>query len=571
MRSILRQFRRAPGRIIASIFALALAVGAIGVLAIPTVSEGTLHEAVGRDGLADIIVTTTPLDDDQVARIAGLPGVAAAEAEAAVAIRTDDGFLTRMVGLDFADQTMDVLQLSAGELPDAPNEVIGWPDAGAIGDQIAVDGTLYDISGHGSTLWWSDSDVLYAPLDTVIERTPDGGANRLVVTAVDDSESSLRSIADEIRAELEVDGDTFTTLPIYLPDGSTPIDQDIAQISTLIGLLGVFAGLVALVLLASTTNTLIVERTREVAVMRALGGRSRQLRRRLRRIAVGITAVALVIGLPLGIFISNLIARMVLEEFVGITPDFAVNWIVVGASAVGMLLGARLVAARAARKVVKLPLAEALRDREGLPFGRRWSHRLVTHLPSGGLFGRLATRSSVHRPGRTVVLIVQMSAAVGAAFLIPSLTASVNAFNAAAYAPWSWESVSVAREPGLPLDTSVADDLADTEAGIWADGEIDDYEVDVYGLPADTELFDPMLRQGDWLEAGRRDAVLSAGFAERNGIAVGDDVTLELAAGPETYDGRRALRRLRSGHLSRPRCAGHRSRRTGTCQRRVVR
>ena len=124
MRSILRQFRRAPGRIIASIFALALAVGAIGVLAIPTVSEGTLHEAVGRDGLADIIVTTTPLDDDQVARIAGLPGVAAAEAEAAVAIRTDDGFLTRMVGLDFADQTMDVLQLSAGELPDAPNEVI---------------------------------------------------------------------------------------------------------------------------------------------------------------------------------------------------------------------------------------------------------------------------------------------------------------------------------------------------------------------------------------------------------------------------------------------------------------
>ena len=48
MRSILRQFRRAPGRITASIFALALAVGAIGVLAIPTVSEGTLHEAVER-------------------------------------------------------------------------------------------------------------------------------------------------------------------------------------------------------------------------------------------------------------------------------------------------------------------------------------------------------------------------------------------------------------------------------------------------------------------------------------------------------------------------------------------
>jgi len=82
----------------------------------------------------------------------------------------------------------------------------------------------------------------------------------------------------------------------------------------------------------------------------------------------------------------------------------------------------------------------------------------------------------------------------------------------------------------------VADDVADTEAGIWADGEIDDDEVDVYGLPADTEMFDPMLRSGSWLDAGSRDAVLSAGFAERSGISVGDEVTLELAAGPETYD-----------------------------------
>ena len=82
-------------------------------------------------------------------------------------------------------------------------------------------------------------------------------------------------------------------------------------------------------------------------------------------LAVGITAAALVIGLPLGILISNFIARMVLEEFVGVTPDFAVNWTVVALSAVGALLGARLVAARAARKVVKLPLAEALRASRG--------------------------------------------------------------------------------------------------------------------------------------------------------------------------------------------------------------
>ena len=69
MRSTLRQFRRAPGRILASIFALALAVGAIGVLAIPSISAASLQEAVERDGLADIIVGTTDLGVAQMEAI----------------------------------------------------------------------------------------------------------------------------------------------------------------------------------------------------------------------------------------------------------------------------------------------------------------------------------------------------------------------------------------------------------------------------------------------------------------------------------------------------------------------
>ena len=37
---------------------------------------------------------------------------------------------------------------------------------------------------------------------------------------------------------------------------------------------------------------------------------------------------------------------MVLEEFVGITPDFAIDWWVLAGSAAGALIAARLVAAR---------------------------------------------------------------------------------------------------------------------------------------------------------------------------------------------------------------------------------
>jgi putative ABC transport system permease protein len=535
MKSMLRQFRRAPGRIIASVFALALAVGAIGVLAIPAVSSGTLREAAAGQGLADIIVDTTPLDGSQLARINQIDNVAVAEGQATVAVRLSDGFLTRLIGLDFATQTMDIVQLDDGRLPAAADEVVAGASLGALGDHIVANGTSYQIVGHGGTLWWSDSDVLYADIDSVTALTEEGGTNRLVITAAGDSIDELRTIAEEVRSVLRPDGDTYTTFPTYLPDGSTPIDQDIEQVSTLIGLLGMVAGLVALVLLASTTNTLITERTREVAVMRALGGRSRPLRRRLRRISFGITSIALVIGLPLGVLISNYIARMVLEEFVGITPAFAIDWRVLVGSAIGMLAGARLVAARAARRVTKLPLAEALRDREGAPFGGRWTHRVAARAPFGGLFSRIAARESVHRPARTLAVVVQISAAVGAAFLIPSLANSVNEFNSATHEPWAWESLTVARDAGLPFAASITDDLETAETGIYIEGELEGWQIDLFGLSPDTEMFDPKLTSGRWITPAGREAVVSAGFAERNGLAVGDSLLVELASGEYEY------------------------------------
>jgi putative ABC transport system permease protein len=533
MSGILRQFRRAPGRILASIFALALAVGAIGVLAVPTVAGGTLHAAAERDGLADIIVVTTPLDAAQIARVAALDGVGAAEGQVVVAVSTAAGIETDLIGLDIDHQTMDVLHVTDGRMPADVHEIVTSPGFGDIGDRLVVDDTPFEIVGHGGTLWWSDSAVAYADLDSVVARA--GGTNRLVITAADDGVDELRAIADATRDVLAEGGDAFTEFPVYLPDGSTPIDADIDQVSTLIGLLGIVAGLVALVLLASTTTTLITERTREVAVMRALGGRARPLRRRLRRIAIAITAVALAVGLPFGVVVSNLIARMVLEEFVGVTPDVAVDWWVVAASAIGALVGARIVAARAAARVTRRPLAEALRDRDGSPYGHSLTQRLAARIPTGGLFGRLAARASIRRPSRTVAIVVQIAAAVAAAFLVPSLVTSVNGFNDATTAPWTWESLTQARDPGLPLDAAAVGERDDVEAGVYSFGEIDEWEVEVFGFGPDTQYFESELASGRWPSAGAREAMLSAGFADRRGHDVGDLITIDLASGPAEY------------------------------------
>ncbi len=219
----------------------------------------------------------------------------------------------------------------------------------------------------------------------------------------------------------------------------------------LIGLLGIVAGIVALVLLASTTNTLITERTREVAVMRALGGRQRPLRRRLRRIALAITGAALVIGLPLGIVISNLIARMVLEKFVGVTPD-------AGRRLAGRSSAARSACcsvrgsspARAARRVTRCPsprrcaIATARRSVVDASSVRWRSHPV----------GRPARRgsppaASLRRPGtRRSRSSPSIATAVAARSSCPAWPRSVNAYNTAALEPWQLG--DAARSPTIP-------------------------------------------------------------------------------------------------------------------------
>lgn len=544
MSALLPQVRRAPGRILASVLALSLAVGAIGVLAIPTISEGSLHTAVERDGLGDIIVATTPLDAAQTAQLAALPNVAAVSASAVVSTSldgargADDGRAVRLIGMA-PDRRLDALRLTAGRAPARAGEVVASPGLAEVGERVAAAGLTFDVVGVGTTLVRAGDEALYGDLDEIAALSPEGGTNGLSILAVHDDEPSLRAIVAEAREILAVEGDTFTEFPEYLPDGTTPIDADIRQVSTLIGMLGVMAGIVALVLLASTTNTLITERTREVAVMRALGGRRRPLRRRLRRIAIGITTVALGIGLPLGVVISNVIARMVLEEFVGITPEFAIDWRVLIGSAVGALLGARLVAARAARRVTNAPLAAALRDREGAPFGAAWHQRAVAGMATGGLLSRIATRASLRRPGRTVAVVAQIAAAVGVAFLVPSLATSVNEYNSATFESWQWTTSTTARDPGLPIAASTVDDidsLDGVETGVFTFGSIDDWEVDAWGIRPDTVMFDAELREGRSIAAGAREVMVSAGFAERRGVELGETIDVELAAGTVAYE-----------------------------------
>jgi len=546
MRQMFREFRRAPARIITSVLALALALGAMGVFAIPAVASSSLRDSAGADRMANIVFDTTDSGAiDMASVVESVPGVDDALAEAMVGVGTGspDATLLPLVGRDLADTRVDVISATSGRLPISDGEVLVTDGVADVGDVIiatAPDGhqTNLIVVGIGGTTFWAGESVAFSTLRTATDIAGIDGANHVVVRATDTSGDSLRTTADAVRERLAADGVTLTDLPITVPDGTHPIESEITQVSTLIGFLGIVAGLVALVLLGSTTNTLISERTREAAVMRALGARNRPLRRRLRRLAVTIAAVAVVIGLPLGVLISNVIARMVMQEFLDITPGIAVSVPVLVVSAVFAIAGAALVASGAARRVTKIPLATALRDRDGSPFGRRRAERFVAGTRLGGLLDRAALRNAVHRRSRSVAIVAQVTAAVAALLIIASLATTVNAFNASEFEPWSWNSRTTASGNGLDIggDTIAPVVTADptAEPAIETIGEFDSWEIDLVGLKPDTAMIDRRVDSGAWLTDGRN-VVVSTGFAEHVGIAVGDDIDVRIATGTVTY------------------------------------
>jgi putative ABC transport system permease protein len=547
IRRLFREIGRAPVRILTSVMALALAIGAIGVLAIPTVSTKSLRDAAQADGIPQVIV---PVDDSRTFDVASIVGsvdnVDRAEAQILTFVHLGDGRAIDVLGVDLGQQELDIVRADEGRLPSALGEVLVTDGVAQIGDNFEISlpgersgqevvGTMTaSVVGIGGTAFWNEDDVVFTSLESASAIAGLDGANRVVVRTTDMSADALRETSKALRTTLAESGVTTTSLPFTIPDGRHPIEADIEQISMLVGLLGIVAGLVALVLLASTVNTLITERTREVAVMRALGAPNRLMRRRLRRLALSIASAAVLLGVPLGIVISNFIARMILNEFVGLTPGFAVSIPVMVGSAVFALVGARLVAARAARRVTGRPLAEALRDRSGSPFGRRLSERLSARIRVGALLDRTALRNGVHQRARSFAMFAQITAAVAALLIVASLATTVTDYNAALIEPVQWGSRTLVPGPGLDIDASLADSDPRSEVGTDIEGELSGWEIDVKGFATDTKMIDLAMDSGRWF-AAPGEAAISTGFAQRINVGIGDEIEVDLASGTHSY------------------------------------
>ena len=222
-------------------------MASISFLAIPTLIDRAMQEEVRAGRLADVTVAlrSIRLTDEQLATVAVLPNVAAAEARSSVDVRALVGERrapARVVGVrDFARQSVDVVRVDSGAFPGSNQLLADVQDAnvgvydGRAGDRLTVlarggKETDFGISGRGRTLpggeQVQDDNVIvfYGSTSTVAALSGETGYDELALRLDDPSPNAARQTVEDVRRYLTtVPGFTgFADLPEVRAPGDWP-------------------------------------------------------------------------------------------------------------------------------------------------------------------------------------------------------------------------------------------------------------------------------------------------------------------------------------------------------------
>ncbi|HEY7261813.1 MAG TPA: FtsX-like permease family protein [Trebonia sp.] len=450
---------RHRARTLLAVFTLAIAIASAGFLAVPSLLNAAMDRQVAASHMYDVAVSTTDLNltAAQLGALGHLPGVAAVSPAVGFATTAATSSSTgagpqnvELAGTALASAPVDTAALFSGRMP-GPGEVLAdTGNARATGFAVPVGGTIdvraasgatvrLRVSGTGLNLYAtpganaSTTPVFYATTSTVQALRGKGGFNFLGFRLTDDTVASQNRVISEVRAYLtgQARTDPITALPAVRATGQWPGQAAFNQIMALLYIITILAFLSALFLISATMNSLIAEQAVEIAILKTLGGRRRQIAGIILRTAAMLGAAGAVAGTILGVAIAYLLSRYFAAKFVDVTFGFSIAPGVVAAS---LVLGPALAVAAtlpALRRALRMPVAETLAGSGTAGYGTEWVDRLVAR--SGLLAGsrvpgsvRIGVRNVLRQKRRSAATIAQVALAAGLAIAFLALGQSIS-------------------------------------------------------------------------------------------------------------------------------------------------
>jgi len=568
---------RHVGRTLLAVFTLSIAIASLGFLAVPSLLNTAMNRQVKESHLYDVGISTRDLDltPAELSALGHLPGVAAVSPAVGYATTVRTGAGTQDVAIgggDLASATVNTVPLMSGRLP-GPGEVLA--DAGnarATGFAVPIGGTVdvraasgrlvrLRVSGIGLNLYatpganGSTTPVFYTSAATAQALRGARGYNYLGFRLTDDSTDAQSRVVAEVRAYLtaQTGTDPITALPAVRAPGQWPGQSGFSHIMALLYIITILAFASALFLISATMSTLIAEQAREIAILKTLGGRRRQISGIIGRTAAMIGAAGAVVGTVLGIVLAYPLARYFAEKFIDVSFGFGIAAAVVVAS---LALGPALAVAAslpALRRALRRPVAETLAGTGTTGFGAGWLDQRVAR--SGLLAGtevpaslRMGVRNALRQKRRSAATIAQVAVAAGLAISLLALGQSITAVISQTIGKLHFSfAVGEAAGQGARPFTSHAVTVAASTPGVIGAQPIETSSVQYNGQAyvawglGSHPLYSYRLTAGHWFTSadtatGARTAipvvVLGPVVERATRAQVGQILTLNMAAGP---------------------------------------
>ncbi|WP_068120638.1 FtsX-like permease family protein [Nocardioides massiliensis] len=344
---------RNPRRTATSTAALLVGTTLISAIVVGMASVRTTMESeLDRDKPLDAVVLATDTTTDLTGyadRVAALDGVDAVATLPGAAV-TVDGFEAVALGVDEAAAAVLATGAEPTMRPARGAAAVGggvFADGVPVGQQVRVRGPEGVIDVRVELGRGAGAALLLHP-DDLRAIAPAASPRALWVDAADDADAAelteeLTAVARSAGADLtsEVEDRAWVTLQLDIVLGAT------------LGLLGASV-LIALFGIANTLGLSVLERTRENALLRALGLTRRQLRATLAGEAALLTGVAGAAGVLIGTFYGWVGVRTLTQDMVDsiavVVPVGQLALVVVAAGIAGLaasVLPARKAAATA--------------------------------------------------------------------------------------------------------------------------------------------------------------------------------------------------------------------------------
>ena len=567
-RKIFRDLWRYKVRTIIVVISITAGVSGVGTVAhMYTLMSHDLEQSYAAVLPASAtLYTDDSFDDEMVRAVRRLPAVADAEGRRSILLR----FRTR------SDRPWQVIELFV--LPDdgetriskvRPEEVFepdpkSWPPGdwppprrtivlertsllvgylglsqARLGDEITVEtadgrlrqvrlsGLAYDFARMPAT--FTGRAYGYVDRETLEWLGGAPGYNQLYLLADNRTDAaSVRQVADQVRSHMERAGVRVVRVDVARP-GELPLQNYFQAIIVVLGSLGVLALFLSVLLVTNTIAALLIQQTRQIGVMKAIGARPRQI--------VFIYAMyALVFGvlaLPLALPASRAVTKAFVD-FLAYFLNFKTGTFTTPAAVIGLQIGMALLTPVLAALVpvihaARLTVREAIAGWSAERRRRRMDHassneskpsappvaRFMALLPSPII---LALRNSLRRRARLALTITTLMLATAIVISVLSvrrslfetleviLAASQHDIQVTLVRPHRVAQVErIAQQtPGVAAVESWGSNLAYRLRPDGSEGPA----ITIAAPPADSLLFTPEVVEGRWLIPGEDHALI---------------------------------------------------------------